>query len=172
MSRWKSPRGAKGSSSGSVVRIVTPGSVTDEEALDPKDNLHMAALTGGEGSFGLAYVDLSTGDFRVTEVAQWEQVLYELGRINPAELLLLDQEDLWKQKALGRFRQERLSSVTYDPSQSGGNPERPARRPVLGRIRMRGDDKRVFSRGGAGPLPEGDAEGESASTSKTWPSIV
>ena len=116
--QMEEPAESKGIVEREVVRVVTPGSVIDEEALDPKDNLHMAALTGGHGPYGLASVDLSTGDFRVTEVGEWEQVLDELGRINPAELLLLDQEDLWKQKALARFRQEKLSSGAYDPLQS------------------------------------------------------
>jgi DNA mismatch repair protein MutS len=68
--------------------------VLEEGEVDSKSNLYMAALAGGEKPFGLAHLDLSTGEFRVTEIEEWEEVLDELRRIKPAELLLLD-KDAW-----------------------------------------------------------------------------
>ena len=71
-----------------VVRLVTPGSVVDEKELDDKTHLFMAAVSGDEGAYGLAHVDLSTGAFRVTEMASFEALSDELARIDPAEVLI------------------------------------------------------------------------------------
>ncbi len=52
-----------------VNRIVTPGTVTDDELLDPKAPNHLVAIaTVKPGVFGLAWVDLSTGSFSATDV--------------------------------------------------------------------------------------------------------
>ncbi len=73
-----------------VVRIITPGTISDEALLDERrDNLLMAVL-GDERLFGLAVLDISSGRFSVQEIAGWENLLAELDRLNPAELLIPD----------------------------------------------------------------------------------
>jgi len=74
-----------------VTRILTPGTVVEEVLLEPKDHNYLGSLIlTGEGS-GLAFIDLSTGDFVTTELTgadAWDRSLDELSRFRPRELLL------------------------------------------------------------------------------------
>ncbi|NTV31696.1 MAG: DNA mismatch repair protein MutS [Deltaproteobacteria bacterium] len=107
------PQTAKGIVKRDVIRVVTPGSVLEEGEVDSKSNLYMAALAGSEKPFGLAHLDLSTGEFRVTEIEEWEEVLDEVGRIKPAELLLLEKDDLSLRKGLSAYRLEVLARENF-----------------------------------------------------------
>jgi len=98
-----------------VVRLVTPGSVVDEKELDEKTHLFMASVSGDEGAYGLAHVDLSTGEFRVTEMGSIEAVLDELARIDPAEVLIPENDHPETRKALSGYRLEVLKRDSYDP---------------------------------------------------------
>jgi len=109
------PKLSKGIVKREVVRLVTPGSVVDEKALDHKTNLFMAAISGEDGAYGLAHVDLSTGEFRVTEIGLFDELLDELGRIDPAELLIPENEELSNRKELADYRLEKLESHSFDP---------------------------------------------------------
>ena len=84
------PATSKGPVERKVVRIVTPGTVTDEALLrDGKDNLLVAVhLDAKSGLFGIAAIDIGSGRFSVLEVNSEEALLAELQRLNPAELLL------------------------------------------------------------------------------------
>jgi DNA mismatch repair protein MutS len=84
--QMEDPRFAKGIVDRQVVRVVTAGTLTEEEALDAREpNWLAAAHLDGERA-GLAWVDLSTGRFLVAELARGELV-DELSRIAPAEVL-------------------------------------------------------------------------------------
>lgn len=107
------PQTAKGIVKRDVIRIVTPGSVLEDGEVDSKSNLYMAALTGREKPFGLAHLDLSTGEFRVTEIEAWEEVLDELGRIKPAELLILEKDEMTLRRGLTPYRLETLSKEAF-----------------------------------------------------------
>ena len=96
-----------------VIRVVTPGSVLEDGEVDSKSNLYMAALAGREKPFGLAHLDLSTGEFRVTEIEEWDEILDELGRIKPAELLILEKDDLALARGLSSYRLEVLSKEVF-----------------------------------------------------------
>ncbi|HEY1137455.1 MAG TPA: DNA mismatch repair protein MutS [Xanthomonadaceae bacterium] len=86
------PALAKGLVERKVVRIVTPGTVTDEALLqDRRDTLLMAVARGRNG-YGMAWADLAGGRFLVNEVANDDQLEAELARLDPAELLLPDEE--------------------------------------------------------------------------------
>ncbi len=80
------PRKAKGIVDRGIVRVVTPGTITEEDALDARTPNHLASVWIGRQRAGLAWVDLSTGRFRVSEIAR-EAVADELARLQPAELL-------------------------------------------------------------------------------------
>ena len=74
-----------------VVRVVTPGTITEPNLLDAGRNNFLVALVVADGRAGLAYTDISTGDFAVTNlqaVNPWMMVRHELMRLRPAELLL------------------------------------------------------------------------------------
>ncbi len=101
-----------------VIRVVTPGSIVDEGDLDEKSNQYMAAISEGRESYGLAHVDLSTGEFRLTEVHAWNELLDELGRIDPVELLISEDQHLPKQKELVEYRVEILNGHSFDANRA------------------------------------------------------
>jgi len=81
------PATSKGPVERKVVRVVTPGTVSDEALLtDRKDNLIVAVHQTSQG-FGLAYLDMTSGRFVLVEPRTEEQVQAELQRLSPAELL-------------------------------------------------------------------------------------
>jgi len=83
------PALAKGIVERKVVRIVTPGTVTDAALLeDRRDNLLLAIAAGTRGDYGLAWVDLSSGRFLLSEVPSAEALAAELARLQPAETLV------------------------------------------------------------------------------------
>ena len=74
-----------------VVRVVTPGTVVDPAMLDPASNNYLAAVLIDAGGAGLAYADLSTGEFAVTQLpaAGLDAALaQELARLSPREVLI------------------------------------------------------------------------------------
>jgi DNA mismatch repair protein MutS len=82
------PRAVRGIVKRDVVRVVTPGVVLDEESLDPRSPSYVAAALGdGRGGYGLAILDVTTGDFRATEAATVEALVEEIGRVSPRELV-------------------------------------------------------------------------------------
>ena len=85
------PRQAKGIVKREVVRVVTPGLVVDTETLDPRSNNYLMALgANGQERWGLAFVDITTGEFQTTELDSLEALSGELASRNPAEVLLPD----------------------------------------------------------------------------------
>ncbi len=75
-----------------VVRVVTPGVTTEEQLLDDKSNRYLAAVSLSqhkpEGVYGVGYLDISTGEFLVSEHADLNDLLDEIARMAPAELLV------------------------------------------------------------------------------------
>ncbi|MET0611265.1 MAG: DNA mismatch repair protein MutS, partial [Pseudomonas caspiana] len=84
------PATSKGPVDRQVVRIITPGTVSDEALLDERRDNLIAAVLGDERLFGLAVMDITSGNFSVLEIKGWENLLAELERINPVELLIPD----------------------------------------------------------------------------------
>jgi DNA mismatch repair protein MutS len=81
------PATSKGPVERKVVRIVTPGTVTDEALLeDRKDNL-LVAVCNFDDKYGIASLDVASGRFVLQQVDTEDQLLSELGRLKPAELL-------------------------------------------------------------------------------------
>ncbi len=90
------PAATKGIVRREVVRVISPGVVTDNQILDEKDNLYVAAISRTEKKgvqlFGVSFLDLSTGSFLLGEFSdeslQADSVLDQLTRMTPAELLI------------------------------------------------------------------------------------
>ena len=82
------PATSKGPVERQVVRIVTPGTVSDEALLDAsRDNLLVAVCEYG-GQFGIASLDMGSGRFAVLEIEDQPSLISEIDRLRPAELLL------------------------------------------------------------------------------------
>jgi DNA mismatch repair protein MutS len=82
------PATSKGPVERKVMRVVTPGTLTDEALLSAnRDNL-VAAVFADKTAFGIAWLDLAGGRFRMTEVPDIEAVAGELERLQPAELIV------------------------------------------------------------------------------------
>ncbi len=80
-------RFARGLVKRDVVRVVTPGTLTDDDLLDPRTANYLAAVVEVSGKIGLAWVELSTGRFSLTGLLRSE-LIDEIARLNPAEVLI------------------------------------------------------------------------------------
>jgi DNA mismatch repair protein MutS len=106
------PAVAKGLVRREVVRVITPGTVIDEEFLDARTHTFILAAARSSGRWGLAYLDLSTGTFRATESGDREAVVDEARRVAPREILLPESARLAADHAwVGRCFPE--TAVTY-----------------------------------------------------------
>jgi DNA mismatch repair protein MutS len=110
------PKAAKGLVRREVVRVVTPGTATDEGIVEDTANNYLVCLTkSGTGSWGVALADLSTGYFALTEVAgveAEEELITELTRLEPREILLPHDLDA---QALRPLLAERTIAITRLP---------------------------------------------------------
>ena len=82
------PALAKGLVKRDVVRVITPGMILDDELLDEKSDNYVLAVACEKNTVGLSYLDISTGNFRVSESSDLDAVVDELLRISPSEVLL------------------------------------------------------------------------------------
>jgi len=70
-----------------VIRVVTPGTVIEPGLLNEKNNNYLLSLIISKGQAGIAYVDITTGEFATTQISD-SQVADEMGRLNPAEVIV------------------------------------------------------------------------------------
>ncbi len=84
-------RGSKSVVRRDVIRLVTPGTITEEKLLDPSEANYLMALgrTKGDGALALAWIDISTGTFRVSETTD-DRLFADVARIDPRELVVAD----------------------------------------------------------------------------------
>ncbi len=85
-------RGSKSVVRREIVRVVTPGTLTEETLLDARASNYLAALGRAGGAAGLAWCDLSTGEFLTAPVDD-AMLGAEIARLDPAEILVADGED-------------------------------------------------------------------------------
>ncbi len=85
--QMEDPAAAKGIVERDITRIVTPGTVTESCMLDESRNNHIAAICGKDSMFGLAFCDVSTGEFYVTSCDSAASAVSELGRFSPSEVI-------------------------------------------------------------------------------------
>jgi len=75
-----------------ITQIVSAGTVSDLDLLESKRANYLGAVYADAGVFGFAYADLSTGEFRVTQLQDRQSLLDELSRVSPSELLVSDEQ--------------------------------------------------------------------------------
>jgi DNA mismatch repair protein MutS len=76
-----------------ITQIITAGTVSDLDLLESKRANYLGAVFFDDGVFGFAYADLSTGEFRLLQVADARSLLDELARVSPSELLISDRQE-------------------------------------------------------------------------------
>lgn len=86
--QMEDPRQTKGLVRREVVRLVTPGTLVDSNLLKDKKNNYFVCILKVGAVFGLAHLDLSTSEFRVIEFHEERELLDELYRLRPAEMLM------------------------------------------------------------------------------------
>src|SRR5499427_8835251 len=73
-----------------VTRVVTPGTITDNNLLNPGENNYLLAVAEVGDDVGCAFLDLSTGEFRAAQfsgIDRWERLLLEVDHLSPREVL-------------------------------------------------------------------------------------
>ena len=114
------PALAKGVVKREVVRVITPGTVTAVEALDARGNNYLAAVCSGPGGFGLAVTDITTGEFRCTRVSADRDLLDELGRIRPSELLVAESDSRLREHVRKELPSIHLTALVDGAFVAGG----------------------------------------------------
>ncbi|MDO5775908.1 MAG: DNA mismatch repair protein MutS [Eubacteriales bacterium] len=84
------PKTAKGLVKRSVIRVITPGTICANEALDEDKNNYLMSVAYADGLFGVSTVDVSTGDYYVTEIPDVRALYDEINRFMPSELIVND----------------------------------------------------------------------------------
>ena len=82
------PKMAKGIVKREVIRVVTPGTVIDEELLDEKTNNYLAVIYGKDDTYGFAVSDISTGEMYTTQIQGADEIMSEIARYEPKEIII------------------------------------------------------------------------------------
>ncbi|KGK98471.1 DNA mismatch repair protein MutS [Methanococcoides methylutens] len=85
------PKKAKGVVKRGVVRVVTPGTAIDSSMFTDSSNNYLMSVSGGEGNYGVSFLDVSTGEFLTTQFADappYDRIASEAARMRPSECIL------------------------------------------------------------------------------------
>ena len=85
--QMEDPKQAKGLVKREVIRVVTPGTLTNSQVLEESKNNYLMGIVYIDGVFGVSTVDVSTGDYLVTEVRNERSLLDEIYKFLPSELI-------------------------------------------------------------------------------------
>ena len=80
------PKQAKGIVKRGLVRVVTPGTIIENDYLEKNSNNYICAMFEEKGTYGFAYSDISTGEFKVTQ-GELDLIKSELARLKPSEII-------------------------------------------------------------------------------------
>ncbi len=100
------PAASKGPVEREVVRIVTPGTLTDESLLEARQDALILAISLGKTGYGLAWLDVSSGRFLVSEVEDEIALEAEVARLAPAEILVPESSHLADETWPGALRRQ------------------------------------------------------------------
>lgn len=99
----ENPKEAKGMVKREVVQVVTPGTVMQSKTVEAKENNYLVAIAKEDSVIGLAYADLTTGEVKVTELDNSQEVLNELTSLKSKELIVEPGEFLELQEMLSSY---------------------------------------------------------------------
>ncbi|WP_420824181.1 DNA mismatch repair protein MutS [Suicoccus acidiformans] len=85
--QMEDPKTTKGMVDRQVVRVITPGTISEEEGLALKDNNYLAAIHLDKDLYTVAFIDVSTGESRITHSDDWTQFVNELQGVGPTEIV-------------------------------------------------------------------------------------
>ncbi|MEN6601097.1 MAG: DNA mismatch repair protein MutS [Bryobacteraceae bacterium] len=114
--QMEDPRFAKKLVKRELVRVVTPGTATEPSLLRARENNYLAAVAADSGKAGLAYVDVSTGEFRTTEMPAAD-VVAAIEALNASEVLVAAGDDAWAPAGTSPLRTE-VEAWTFDADQA------------------------------------------------------
>jgi DNA mismatch repair protein MutS len=115
--QMEDPRQVKGMVKREVVQLITPGTVMDGKGLSDKENNYIASVSAfDDGTFGLAYTDISTGESRVTLMpGTFDDVLNELSVIGSKEVVVASSFDAELQR---KMRERDVLAISYEDNSS------------------------------------------------------
>ena len=123
--QMENPKYAKGVVKREVVRVVSPGTVLEDNLLDNKSNNYLVGIHEEKGAYGIAALDFSTGQFSITEFhgkRSKSDCASEMARLAPAEVVLAREQRTDLEDVFG-WAPARASLV--DAAESGGTPVLP-----------------------------------------------
>ncbi len=82
------PREAKGIVKREIVQIISPSTIVNSSSMDDKENNYLASLTGQTNLWGLSFLDITTGQFFFIETQNFTEIIDEIYRRKPAEILI------------------------------------------------------------------------------------
>lgn len=119
------PKDAKGLVRRDVIKVITPGTVTQSSMLEEDKNNYLACIIGSGARVALAFADISTGDIELTVLEQISSaaVINELSRFSPSEILM--GEKTFERDAVVAYAKERLGALvtTLESSETYGREE-------------------------------------------------
>ncbi|MFH1664905.1 MAG: DNA mismatch repair protein MutS, partial [Candidatus Omnitrophota bacterium] len=95
-----------------IVRVVTPGTFMADGLLDGSVNNYIVSIKSNGANYGIAYADISTGEFRLTEIDNREDLFSELYKISPTECLI--SETFSKNREFNDIQDINLGAVTVN----------------------------------------------------------
>ncbi len=115
--QMENPAEAKGLVKRSVTRIITPGTLTDTDSLNQRENNYLLAVYVHGHRMGLAYTDISTGEISATQIKEVPSVetsiLDWLTSLRPSELLFVSDEDLVQKSFLDDVPEQNVIDLSY-----------------------------------------------------------
>ncbi|SFM83851.1 DNA mismatch repair protein MutS [Thermodesulforhabdus norvegica] len=108
------PQKSRGLVERTVTRVITPGLILEEHNLDAKLPNYLAAIAGTDGTWGLAWTDISTGEFRISEVNKIDELKEEISRISPREALIPQSLETAGYELVGQDSRVALEFLTDD----------------------------------------------------------
>ncbi len=107
-----------------VVRVITPGTAIDPQLLETKESIYLAAVAGSGETFGISFLELSTGEFFTTEISgknSWAKACADIESFAPRELLFPESLTKLVENSFGNFRNPTLSDASNVVSISSHN---------------------------------------------------